>query len=176
MSDSKEKEAFFNALYEKYKKLVYKTIFSYSKDLDFCEDCFQDTFLKVWNKLKLFTQIDENHKKNLVCTIARGIVFDKLRKQNNENKNTNILYFNNDIDDNASILLINTASSEDIKIAMKTCLSKREQDILILKFYHGLSNKEISDIYNIKAAWTSELIHKALDKLKLQLGDEYNFE
>ena len=103
-------------------------------------------------------------------------MFDKLRKQNNENKNTNILYFNNDIDDNASILLINTASSEDIKIAMKTCLSKREQDVLILKFYHGLSNKEISDIYNIKAAWTSELIHKALDKLKRQLGDEYKFE
>lgn len=168
-------EKFFNELYQKYQKLVYKVIYRYFQDPDICEDCFQDTFVKVWNKLSLFEKIDENHTKNLICTIARGIVIDRLRKQNAESGNADILPFDDNIgvDDSASISLINTASSEDIKAAMKICLSERERDILILKFYNGLNNREIADIYNIKDAWTSELIQKALKKIEKKLGDSY---
>lgn len=75
-----EKQEFFNELYRKYEKDVYKVIYCYIQNPDICYDCVQKTFLKTWNKINYVMTLEEEHQKNFICKIARDTAFSKLRK------------------------------------------------------------------------------------------------
>lgn len=163
----------FNELYENYNKLVYRIAYKYKADPNFAEDSVQNVFLLISKKVYLFENIDENHKKNLLCTIARGVIIDSLRSEN-KTPIENIDVINDyEYSTKSDIDIIKKSTWEDIKAAMNQSLSDREKDIIALKFVHGLSNNEIAEIYNIKKAWTSQLISAALRKIKKTLGDNY---
>lgn len=72
----------FVSLYERYNKLVYSLAYSKLKNHDLAEECVQETFLIVHKKLELFKESEENHRRNLICTIARGKAVDSVRREN----------------------------------------------------------------------------------------------
>lgn len=167
--EEKENEKFFLELYEKYNKLVYSLAFRESHNNDLSEECVQDTFLNVFQKIEIFKTLDENHRRNLICTIARGKVIDYLRKASHD------VSFIGDAGCEAisDFEDINADSFENYDIesildAIKT-LNEKEQTLIFLKYSYGFSNVEIGKMYGISASYVGRVLKKSLEKIKTNL-------
>lgn len=163
-SQSGNKELFIE-LYEKYNALVYSVAYEKLKNNALCEDCVQDTYLTVMLKINHFENLSENHRKNLICTIARGKAIDCIRKENpfhdTENiENVDISYF----DSFDSVVLARLIES----------LPEFWQTFIFLKYTYGFSNVEISKMYNISASYVGRIIKSALNRLKNELEGKCN--
>lgn len=68
----------FESLIKKYTQLIYFFIFRHTNDHQLAEDLTQETFIKVWKKLRKF-DIDKNFK-NWLFKIAQNVTIDYFRK------------------------------------------------------------------------------------------------
>lgn len=59
--------------------------------------------------------------------------------------------------------------AEALKKAM-SLLSEKEREVLQLKYYGGLKNKEIAELTGLSASNTAVVAYRALEKLREHLG------
>ncbi len=159
-SDSKESENLFCELYEKYNKLVYSLSIKKLNDHGLAEECVQETFLIVAMKINHFAQIDEEHRRNLICTIARGKAIDGIRREDNIAYAQNIEPVDISYFDSFEMLEL----TEEIKK-----LNEKEQTFIFLKFVYGFSNTEIANMYGVSASYAGRVINTALKQIKTSL-------
>lgn len=74
----------FNKLFKLYKDFVDRVLYAYIKDFDEAQDITNVVFLKVYNKLSLFT--DYSSFGGWLRTIANRTAIDYLRQIENKNK------------------------------------------------------------------------------------------
>ena len=151
-------------LYENYSKLVYSLAYSKLRNQDLAEECVQETFLTVVKKIDLFEDLDEGHRKNLICTIARGKAVDSIRKENifelvPEPEELDISYFD-------------PFQSFDLSEQIER-LSETEQTYIYLKFCYGFSNVEIAKTFKKSASYIGRVINGSLLKIKKELEEKY---
>lgn len=163
-SQKTDKELFVE-LYEKYNMLVFSVAYEKLHNNSLCEECVQDTYLTVMSKIRHFENLSENHRKNLICTIARGKAIDCVRKENPFHSIENI----EDID-------ISYFDSFDSVILTQLIekLPELWQTFIFLKYIYGFSNVEISKMYNISASYVGRIIKSALSNLKNELEENCN--
>lgn len=159
-SDSKESEALFCELYEKYNKLVYSLAIKKFNSHSLAEECVQETFLIVAMKINHFAQIDEDHRRNLICTIARGKATDGIRREDNIAYAQNIESVDISYFDSFEMLEL----TEEIRK-----LNEKEQTFIFLKFIYGFSNIEIAKMYGVSASYAGRVINTALKQIKTSL-------
>lgn len=153
----------FRQLYESYNKLVYSLAYSKLKNHDLAEECVQETFLTVVKKIDMFESLDESHRKNLICTIARGKAVDSIRKENifelvPKTEEIDISYFD-------------PFQSFDLSEQIEK-LSETEQTYIYLKFCYGFSNVEIAKIFKKSASYIGRVINGSLLKIKKELEEK----
>lgn len=150
-------------LYENYNKLVYSLAFIRLKNHDLAEECVQETFLTVVKKIDMFKGLDEGHRKNLICTIARGKAVDSIRKENifefvPEPEELDISYFD-------------PFQSIDLSDQIEK-LSETEQTYIYLKFCYGFSNVEIAKTFKKSASYIGRVVNGSLLKIKKELEEK----
>ncbi len=140
-------------LLEKHKDSVYRFIYSklYNKALS--EDIFQDTFIKVIQNLKLGKYNEKGKFLPWVMRIAHNLVIDHFRR-NSRVKKVNIKLSIEDRVDIFTILETDEDNIESLMIREQTMqslnsllvyLPPTQQEVIHLRFYMGLSFKEISE-------------------------------
>ena len=159
-SDSKESENLFCELYEKYNKLVYSVAIKKLNNHVLAEECVQETFLIVAMKINHFAQIDEDHRRNLICTIARGKAIDGIRREDNIAYAQNIESVDISYFDSFEMLEL----TEEIRK-----LNEKEQTFIFLKFVYGFSNTEIGKMYGVSASYAGRVINTAVKQIKTSL-------
>lgn len=159
-SDSRESEDLFRELYEKYNKLVYSLAIGKLNNHSLAEECVQETFLTVAKKIDCFLRIDEDHRRNLICTIARGKAIDGIRKEDNFEYIDNI--------DPVDISYFDSFETSELTEEIKK-LGEKEQTFIFLKFIYGFSNVEIARMYGVSASYAGRVINTALKRLKTSL-------
>ncbi len=129
----------FGRLYDIYIKKIYDFIYYKTLNKDVAEDITSLVFLKAWDKI---AQFKNGSFAAWLYMIARNSVIDHYRQQK---VNVNIedcwdIADKNDflgqVDQNLNI--------EIIREAMK-CLKNQEREVLIMRFWLGLSFKEIAE-------------------------------
>lgn len=153
----------FMQLYERYNKLVYSLAYSKLKNYDLAEECVQDTFLIAHKKIDLFESMDENYRRNLICTIARGKAVDSIRRENIYE----LSYAPTDFD----ISFFDPFRSIDLSEQIEK-LSETEQTYIFLNFVYGFSNVEIAKMYKKSASYIGRVINGALLKMKKELEEK----
>lgn len=153
----------FMQLYERYNKLVYSLAYSKLKNYDLAEECVQDTFLIVVKKIDLFESMDENYRRNLICTIARGKAVDSVRRENIYELSAQSVDFD--------ISIFDPFRSIDLSEQIGR-LGDREQTYIFLKFVNGFSNVEIAKMYKKSASYIGRVINGALLKMKKELEEK----
>lgn len=147
-------------LYEKYNKLVYSLAFNILKNQDTSEECVQETFLIVAQKIDRFKSLEESHQRNLICTIAKGKAIDSVRKEK-----TVVIAEN--IED------ISISSFDDFEevelLEMLEKLDEKEQTYIFLKYVYGFSNVEIGKMYSVSASYVGRVINQSLKQIKMNL-------
>ncbi len=144
-------DAAFEALFSKHKDKVYTSIYVIVKDHEVADDIFQDTFIKVLQKLKEEKYAEEGKFVPWVLRIAHNLCMDHFRKNQKEKivANDNPEY---DILDNIAILethkedqIIGDEESIDIAKYLEL-LPDEQREIIVLRHYYDYSFKQIAEM------------------------------
>jgi len=141
----------FEEIVDKYYRDVYRFIFMMVKNRDDAEDITQDTFLKV--KRYLWTFRDKSSILTWIYRIATNEVKKFFKKTNKPNHFYKML----DVSEEHSY---DTLSS-----AMKK-LDYGAYEILFLKYFKNMSEKEIAFIINVPEGTVKSRLFNARKKLK----------
>ena len=141
----------FETLLLKYKNKIYTSIYVIVKDHELTDDIFQDTFIKVLDKLKNDKYNDEGKFLPWVLRISHNLCMDHFRKNQkekivaNDNPEYSILDNLKSEDDGKEDKII--ADENEIDIAKYLELLPDEQrEVVVLRHYFDYSFKEIADM------------------------------
>lgn len=132
------------------------------------EDAIQELFLILWKQKGSICEA-RSVKSYLYCSLRR-IILRRLKKQRNRTER-NYIYDKNLINEvyNIEELIINFETTQEKKrqltYAMQS-LSKRQKEAIYLKFYNGLSNKEIAQVMDINKQSVYNHVSNAINKIQ----------
>jgi RNA polymerase sigma factor (sigma-70 family) len=156
----------YTALYEQHYKLLNNYGYKFTRDTSLIEDAIHDLFIKLWTNKR--TLGDPPSVKNYLYKSLRSILFRKMQVQSRFVDLQDEDYaFNVEISHDNQLIL----NEEELSLQtnIKEVLDKlpgRQQEIVYLRFFEGLSYEEIADIMSIHINSTYKLLYKALDNLQ----------
>jgi len=157
------KEAFL-ALYNKYKDKVYKNCYVVSSSKDEALDLFQEIWLKIYLGIKNIKKPD--YFPVWINKVIRNTIINYYKKQKTkpilleEGEEVDNIYYQEE-----------DRNKEKINNILKAC-SPTERYLLYLRYYEGLSIKEIANFYNTSEGAIKMRINRILRKLKGKIIDE----
>ena len=163
-SEDKEK---FEKLYEHYKRLLKYVATSMLKDSHLAEDAVNETFIKVIDTMHSIGEIECHKTQFFLVTILKNVCRDMLRKSKRD-KAVSI----EDIEDIAynSVDLLGNTELQYIFSAIAS-LPDTYRDIIQLKLYNDLADKDIAKIMCISNAAVRKRIQRGKEILRKKLAE-----
>jgi len=160
-------EAFDTLLY-RYKSKVYSYIYFIVRNKEITEDIFQDTFIRVINTIKQGRYTDTGKFVAWVNRIAHNLIIDYFRNERNENTVSNDDFVEYDLFNNQKFSehtiedrIVKDQVFKDIHKLVGT-LPENQREVVLMRYYDGLSFKEIADKTNVS-------INTALGRMRYAL-------
>ena len=153
-----EKE--FHEIYEKYSTDLYSFIIKLCGNEQLAKDIMQDTMLRA------FTHFDQyNGKCNIktwLCTIAKNVYFDHLRKS--ESRNTSL-----DTAENAAVgSFEQSLTDSDTAIRIHHLLHELNEpyrEVLLLRIFAELKFSDIGSVFGKSENWAGVTYYRGKQKL-----------
>jgi RNA polymerase sigma factor (sigma-70 family) len=153
--------------------IFYKTLFNYgtkmSRNVNLVEDCIQDLFLEMWQRREYLSDT-EHVKFYLLKALRRKIYFEQTSQQKwqyeslNDEREANFL---GEFSIEASIIEVETTEHHLRKLTkVLSKLTKREREVIYLKFYQEMDYEQIAGLMSINYQSARNLIHTAIKELK----------
>jgi len=154
----------FEELYEKHNAAVYKTCLTLFNDADFADEITQEAFSRAFIKLKSLR--DENSFPSWVITIAKHYGYNKARL---DQYRFNKLPPDDLLEQGWDLLGPDNTRVEDINYIRRWILSLNDNDqqLVLLKYYHELSDAEIGE----ETGKTASAIKRRLALLRSKLKE-----
>lgn len=158
----------FLALFQKYEQDIYRTAFVYVKNQSDALDVVQETAYRSFKSIKNLKE--PKYFKTWLMRIAISCSIDLLRKQKN------VVQLKPEYEE-----FISGDVNEDIDLEMTVRdlierLNEDEKSVIILRFYEGLTIKEVSETLNIPLGTAKTVLYRALDKLRKNLEGDGVYE
>lgn len=151
----------------------YRTLFNYatrfSKDREFIKDCIQDLFLELWDRRQNLMEtpyVTIYLLKSLRNNLLRS---QKLQRRLGDTQELEEESF--DLSDGLTIEMELIASEfvdeneRTIRQAIEQ-LPKRQQEVIFLKYYQGMTNDEIANVMEIERQSVANFLYRAINQLK----------
>jgi RNA polymerase sigma factor (sigma-70 family) len=165
-----DKEMFL-ALYKKYYHTLLFIGLKEMKDAQLVKDTIQQLFLYLWEKRETI-QVANNVKSYLVTSFLRKLTADW--KKSGKVSNLQVVWNNYSEDTQPTPeekLIIKDEQHHLFKLLMNHIneLPNRQRELIVLKFYEGLTYEEIVHQTGLSHRTVYNKIHEALKKLKLDI-------
>ncbi|MEQ9285761.1 MAG: sigma-70 family RNA polymerase sigma factor [Cyclobacteriaceae bacterium] len=159
----------FSILYERYAKMLLSYGRKVHNDRQMVADAVQELFTYLWNRRSYIGGTPS--VKFYLIKALRSIIIKELNKAS---RNSPMLT-DQDMDSHHSreFEIIHNEEEEAAKLKMKLALgglSKREQEILYLKYFTGASNEEIAELLDINYQSVKNTSFSAIKKLRKHFG------
>lgn len=157
----------FDILLERYEEKLFSYILFYVRNRDVADDIFQDTFVKAVITIQQGRYVENGRFLAWIMRIAHNLIIDYFRQVRNENNvsNDEVAYdlFNNIrlSEGNAETKMVHEQVLEDVKLLVKY-LPENQKEVVRMRFYQGLSFKEIAEITGVS-------INTALGRMRYAL-------
>lgn len=156
----------FRHLYD----LYLDDLFSYGRritsDESVIEDCIHDVFTDIW-KYKNNIQIKSSLKFYLFKSLQRKVIHVLKASRKYQASDINEVYLEGVPSYEEDLISEQTEKERKKKFnSSLQQLTKRQREIIKLRYQDNFSNEEISDIMNLSIESTYNLISKAIGKLK----------
>ena len=166
----------FETLFLRHKQRIFNYINSKVIDIDVSNDILQETFIKVFNLVKIGKYNEQGKFLPWVLRISHNLVMDhfraikrsKLNYNNNMNQVFSKLYLEDSIKEN-NIISDNTLSK--VLTEMIDQLPKSQKQIVKLRFYENLTFKEIAEINNISINTALGRIRYSINNLRKKMDE-----
>ncbi|SEW25883.1 RNA polymerase sigma factor, sigma-70 family [Chitinophaga sp. YR573] len=156
----------FTALYGEFYELLNNYGRKFTRDADLIQDVVHDLFVRLWTtRTRLGNPVSV---KNYLYKALRSTLFRKIQSL------SKFVELDGEAGDNGfEVNFIPDASfrqeEQELRkqvIALVNTLPARQQEIIFLRFYEGMSYEEIAVIMDINMSSTYKLLYKALDNLQ----------
>ncbi|MVM35316.1 sigma-70 family RNA polymerase sigma factor [Spirosoma sp. HMF4905] len=160
----------FDQLVEARYRLLFNYATRFTKDRALIKDCVQDLFLELWNRRKAIA--DTPYVTIYLIKALRNNLLRKLRREMNwrstieEGIESETILADNLTAENewiAGETLINT--EQRLRRAVSQ-LPKRQQEVVFLKFYEGLSNDDIAQVMAVEKQTVANFLYRAMSQLR----------
>lgn len=141
---------------------LYLIAISFTKSHHAAEDIVQDTFVKLWNGDKDFT--DNEHIDKWLTAVCVNKSKDYVK--------ASFFRKNTDLDDAMDLYTFDSADSMDIFNAVMS-LPQKERTVIHLFYYEDMPVKEIAELIKAKESTVRTRLARAREKLKTILGDDW---
>lgn len=167
-------EKALSTLINRHKKDLFTFIYYKLMDEDLANDIFQDTFIKIIVTLKEGRYKEENKFILWAKRIAHNLIIDHYRLQSKNIKISETSYENEEFsifdiikepESNIEDRLIDNQINEDL-LKMLVLLPENQQEVIKLRFFDGLSFKEIADHTDTSINTTLGRVRYALINLR----------
>ncbi|TVR14696.1 MAG: sigma-70 family RNA polymerase sigma factor [Balneolaceae bacterium] len=163
-------------LYHTYKNLLFGLIITILKSREEAEDCLQDVFTQAWEKADKF-DAEKGNVYSFLVTMARNKAIDRTRsrafkdtlKEDHMISDFTLTPESEGKNPHENLELHERANK--LKNALKK-LSDKEQQVLYVAYYNGLSQSEISEKMDIPLGTVKYRMRQGMLKLKDMLISE----
>lgn len=162
-------------------RLYYGPLLNYGiklvADRELVKDAIQKLFLKLWNKRQSLSR--PRSIKSYLYVSMRRILLGKVEKRKSR-KRRNKSYLESKPSVSFAVeeaIVAGEHQIEQRKVLAKAVakLSPRQKEALYLRFYDGLTNKEVADVMDIAHQSVRNHISEAIQKLKFYIPDSLSF-
>jgi len=165
-------EQAFDELARRRYRLLFNYATKFTKDTELIKDCIQDLFLELWYRRTRLT--DTSYVTvYLICALKNNLL-RKLKLNNRLDDSADIAVSCEAFTDNLTVetMLISSESMSQKEREIRNAINRlpaRQQEVIFLKFYEGLSNDEIAKVMEIERQTVSNFIYRAIAQLKTDL-------
>ncbi len=164
---SGDKEAFL-LFYHKYYRALFCYGFSLSADRELTKDCLQELFLDIWNTRSTLNKDVENIQSYLFTWLRRKISRKQLRLSKDRTYQHSVEGSQSEEFSYEELLIAfqtTEEKKEQLKLALET-LTKKQLEIIRLKFFENLSYAQISAKTSLTTRSIYNIIHLAITRLR----------
>ncbi|EOR22272.1 sigma-70 family RNA polymerase sigma factor [Niallia alba] len=158
-------EKAFLTLFQYYQQDIYKMAFVYVKNQNDALDVVQETAYRSFKAIK--TLKEPRYFKTWLIKIAINCSLDLLRVNNKVMFSTSI---------HQQLVTYNDYENLDLEITLRDLidsLSEEEKSIVILRYYEGVTFKDISKILDIPIGTAKTILYRSINKLRKEIkGDD----
>ncbi|MGM9507257.1 RNA polymerase sigma factor [Larkinella sp. GY13] len=157
----------FEALLRTYYQPLYEYGTKFLKDRDQLKDCLHDLLVNLWER-RTFLNETENLKLYLFKAL-RNQIFKEKHKAGQLASLPDWEEGEPEADDYAENLIIQDETTREKQFRVQHLigrLSKRQREILHLKFYENLSNEQVADLLSISRPAVANLLYQTLKQFR----------
>ena len=151
---------------DKYSDMVLRIAYTYLKNRADAEDIVQDVFLRIIDKKPSFN--DESHEKSWLIRATINMCKNKVNMFWNKNKCS--------IDDVQEFAVSDKYNTDTSVFQAVMALGEKYRVVVYMYYYEGYSTPEIADVIGKNETTIRSLLHRARNKLKDMLKEDYDFE
>lgn len=168
MIESPEGKAKFEAIYYKYRDLMFYVANKVLWDIGEAEDAVHESFIKIIDILDKIGEIDNPQTRALFVIITKNKAIDILRKHQKEKA------IPLDVEYMGGQYHAEVERMEDGQLIAQAIarLPETYRTVILLKYAHGYSMDEIANILSISQENVKKTIQRAKKKLELLLQEE----
>jgi len=140
----------FDTLLNRHQQRIYSYILRLVKDNDLANDFFQETFVKAIMNIKQGRYSGDGKFSAWITRIAHNLIIDHFRQEqtactlSTDNAEADILNRREFSEGTIEDIIIDRQILSDVK-SLVACLPNEQREIVDLRFYQGLSFKEIAE-------------------------------
>jgi len=157
---------YISDLLDKYGDMVLRIAYTYLKNRADAEDIVQDVFLRIIDKKPSFN--DENHEKSWLIRATINMCKNKVNMFWNKNKCS--------IDDVQEFAVSDKYNTDTSVFQAVMALGEKYRVVVYMYYYEGYSTPEIAKVIGKSETTIRSLLHRARNKLKDMLKEDYDFE
>lgn len=159
-------QEYVSGLVEKYSDMILRIAYTYLKSKTDAEEVMQDVFLQIIDKRPDFQ--DATHEKSWIIRTTINLCKNTLNRFWNKHKLP--------IDEAVTAAGYDTYQLDNSVFQAVMSLSEQYRIAIYMFYYEGYSALEIAHILKKSDAAVRTLLHRARNKLKSMLKEEYDFE
>lgn len=158
MIDAPQERSKFEKIYYAYRDKMYAAAFAILHNEEDAEDAVHHAFVKVAENIDKIFEVECPKTAAYVVTIVENTAIDTYRRKK---KHPTVPF-----DEDMNGLSIEYTDVSDLARCIATLPVKYRQ-VLILKYYHGFSVREIAKMLSLSAANVSKIEQRAKAKLEM---------
>ncbi len=161
--DAREAEGLLNQWIAQYGELVNRTCWLYLGDKALAEDATQDVFLSAWRHIRQFQGRNGASPHTWLIRIAINTCRNYHRSAWHRRLDRSVTP--------EDMILPVLDEERDLLFTVQS-LPDRYRQIIILRYYHNLSLEEAAVVLGWNRSTAYHRLHKALERLKIDLTEE----
>jgi len=163
----------FERLMRRYERLVYRVAYGFTRDATSAMDVTQETFLKVYARLESWR--GEGDLKNWIARVAanEGMNWKRSQRRHPTHELDEAVFLKPD--PRQADPIIEREAHDALRRSIST-LNPRQQLALVLRYFQGMSTREISGTLECSEGTARNILFRGLAKLRSVMTEHEEIE